>query len=145
MENQEIITKLRIMKNKFISNQCQILKKYNLTRMEFGILNCIYFSTLENKQVQASSLAKYFEVSIPAVMHKLEDLEERKMVKKSADSLDKRVKYYSLTNDTKVELEELFHHQKERRELFFESLGDEKEHLSRILDISLKFMEEHYD
>ncbi|MDE7095381.1 MAG: hypothetical protein K2O23_02730, partial [Anaeroplasmataceae bacterium] len=69
MDNQEILMKFRALKTKFIHNQCQILKRYDLTRMEFDILNCIYFSTLKNQQVQASSLAKYFEVSIPAVMH----------------------------------------------------------------------------
>lgn len=145
MENQEIITKLRVMKNKFISNLCQILKRYNLTRMEFDILNCIYFSSLTNKQVKASSLAKYFEVSIPAVMHKLDVLETRGMVIKSTDTLDKRIKYYTLTAETKTELEELFHHRKRRGEQFFEALGEEKEHLSRILDITLKFLEEDYD
>ncbi|MCM1131222.1 MAG: MarR family transcriptional regulator [Roseburia sp.] len=145
MENQEIITKLRVMKNKFISNLCQILKRYNLTRMEFDILNCIYFSSLENKQIKASSLAKYFEVSIPAVMHKLDALEARKMVVKTTDAMDKRVKYYTLTKETKNELEELFQHRKHQGELFFQSLGEEKEHLSRILDITLKFLEDDYD
>ena len=145
MEDQKIVNQFRALKNKFISNQCQILKKYDITRMEFGILNCIYFTTLENQQVQASSLAKHFGVSIPAVMHKLDALESRGMIKKSTDSLDKRVKYYVLSDETRQKLEELFHNQKQRGELFFEALGEEKEHLSRILDISLKFLEENYD
>ena len=145
MDNQEILAKIRALKNKFISNQCQILKRYDLTRMEFGILNCIYFFTLENKQVQASSLAKHYDVSIPAVMHKLDALEARGMVLKSTDASDKRIKYYTLAEETRIELEELFHHQKQRGELFFESLGEEKEHLSRILDISLKYLEEDND
>ncbi|MDE7384149.1 MAG: MarR family transcriptional regulator [Anaeroplasmataceae bacterium] len=145
MENQEISVKLRAMKNKFISNLCQILKRYNLTRMEFDILNCIYFSNIDHKQVKASSLAKYFDVSIPAVMHKLDALETRGLVEKSPDGSDRRIKYYTLTLETKQELEALFQHQKQRGELFLEALGEEKEHLSRILDITLKFLEENYD
>ncbi|MDE6408086.1 MAG: MarR family transcriptional regulator [Anaeroplasmataceae bacterium] len=145
MDDQEIVMKFRAMRNKFINNLCQILKRYNLTRMEFDILNCIYFSSMKNKQVQASSLAKYFDVSIPAVMHKLDALEARGFVEKSTDSLDRRIKYYTLTEETTHKLEALFHHQKQRGELFLEALGEEKEHLSRILDITLRFLEEDYD
>lgn len=145
MDNQEITIKFRAMKNKFISNLCQILKQYEITRMEFDILNFMYFSSLEGKQVQASTLAKHFEVSIPAVMHKLDALETRGMIQKSLDSLDRRIKYYTLSENTKIDLEELFKHQKQRGERFFEVLGEEREHLSRILDIALKFLEEEYD
>lgn len=145
MENEEITTKFRAMKNKFINNLCQILKRYEITRMEFDILNYMYFSSMESKKVQASTLAKYFEVSIPAVMHKLDALEEKGLVEKSLDLSDRRIKNYVLSIKTQRELKELFQRQKFRKEQFFDALGEEKEHLSRILDIALRYLEEEYD
>lgn len=139
----EIAVKLRAIKNKFINQRNQFLHDYGITRMEFDILNCIYASIASNKRVQASALAKKFEVSIPAVMHKLDALEQREMVEKSFDSEDRRVKYYTLTPNTLKKYEKLFASQMKKVERYFEALGEEKEHLNAILDITIQFLEEN--
>ncbi len=145
MNSQEITTKLRMIKNKFFCTVHKIIEEHNITQMEFDLLNCIYFSNREGKQIQASTLAKWFDVSIPAVMHKLVSLEEKGMVLKKQDEKDKRVKYYTLTEETNLQMEELFEQHKKKVEMYFKALGEEQEHLNAILDITIQFLEEHND
>lgn len=145
MLNDEISLKLRLIKKKFIANHLKMLNEYKLTKMEFDILNYIYFASKKNSNVQASGLAKFFDVSIPAVMHKLNDLELRGMILKYLDENDHRIKYYILTDETKASLEKLFNFQEKRKNDFFKFLGDEEPHLNIILDLTLKYLEDDND
>lgn len=142
MFEEELEVKMLAIKNKFISHNNQIFEKYGLTRMEFVILNYIYMASVKNSKVKASSLAKYFDVSIPAVLHKLDALEEKGMVEKTLDDKDKRIKYYKITMQTKQRYEELFKRQKEKVERYLEALGEEAEHLNEILDRTIQFLED---
>ncbi len=141
MLNDEISLKLRLIKKKFIANHLKMLNEYKLTKMEFDILNYIYFASKKNSNVQASGLAKFFDVSIPAVMHKLNDLESRGMILKYLDENDRRIKYYILTDDANLTLEKLFKFQEKRKNDFLEFLGDELNHLNIILDQTLNYLE----
>ncbi len=113
--------------------------------MEFDILNYIYFSTKKNNNVQASVLAKLFDISISAVMHKLNDLESKGMILKYLDENDHRIKYYIMSDETNNNLEKLFHFQEKRKNDFINYLGEEVEHLNIILDQTLKYLEEDND
>ena len=116
-----------------------------MTRIEFEILNFIYNANKNKEEVKASSLAKCFEVSIPAVMHKLDALESKRLINKHMDPKDKRIKYYRLTEETKMKYEELFARQEKRVSDYLRALGAEREHLIKILDITLQFLEDEYD
>ncbi|MDE7264490.1 MAG: hypothetical protein K2N64_07500 [Anaeroplasmataceae bacterium] len=142
---EEIQIKLRSIANKFRNKANLVVQEYGITRIEFEILNYMYVTELKQEKLKASDLAKCFEVSVPAIMHKLESLEKKSMIVKKRDTLDKRIKYYTLTEKTKSSYEELFAKQKKKVELYFETLGEEKEHLNRILDLTIKFLEELYD
>ncbi len=142
MFNQEINQKVRFIKNKFIQATHQILLESGLTRMEFEILNFIYIANKKEEEVMASSLAKCFEVSIPAVMHKLESLEAKGLIERLQATKDKRIKYYRLTEETRIKYEELFARQEKRMERYLEALGEERVHLMHILDITLQFLED---
>ena len=141
MLDQEINQQLRAIKNKFIVRTNEILLKSGMTRIEFEILNFIYNANKNKEEVKASSLAKCFEVSIPAVMHKLDALESNRLM----DPKDKRIKYYRLTEETKMKYEELFARQEKRVSDYLRALGAEREHLIKILDITLQFLEDEYD
>lgn len=145
MIEQEIGQHLRAIKNKFITSTNKILMKTGMTRIEFEILNYIYNAEKNQDKVKASSLAKCFEVSIPAVMHKLDALESKQLIQKYQDQKDKRIKYYCLTDKTKLGYEELFRKQGKKVEDYLEALGEERVHLIRILEITLKFLEDAYD
>lgn len=141
MTNDEISLKLRLIKKKFISNHLKMLNDYGITKMEFDILNYIYFASKKNNNAQASVLAKFFDVSIPAVMHKLNDLESRGMILKYLDENDRRIKYYVLSDKTNDNLEKLFQFQQKRKNDFLDYLGNELNHLNIILDQTLKYLE----
>lgn len=145
MTSDEIQVKLRSIANKFKAKTNQFVQEYGITRIEFEILNYLYIRSVKNERMKTSDLAKCFEVSVPAIMHKLESLESKGMIEKKQDTLDRRIKYYALTENTKNGYEELFAKQKKKVELYFETLGEEKEHLNRILDLTLRFLEELYD
>ena len=145
MLDQEINQQLRAIKNKFIVRTNEILLKSGMTRIEFEILNFIYNANKNKDEVKASSLAKCFEVSIPAVMHKLDALESKRLINKHMDPKDKRIKYYRLTEETKMKYEELFARQEKRVSDYLRALGAEREHLIKILDITLQFLEDEYD
>lgn len=74
MQYKEYAIKIRIIQNKFFEKMMLPLQKANLTKIEFEILNRIFFL---NKQTKATELAKDFQVSLPAILHKLDALEKK--------------------------------------------------------------------
>jgi Transcriptional regulators len=145
MEDFELIVKFKTIKNKFYSLMDKKLDQLGLTKSEFWILNYIYSETKEGNKVQASSIAKVFEVSIPAVMHKLEPLEMKGMLIKEIDFNDKRIKYYRISRKMAEAVELLFlEHQKEVGK-YLDFLGKEQVHLNKILNLTLNFLEENHD
>ena len=78
-------------------------------------------------------------------MHKLDALESKRFINKLMDPKDKRIKYYRLTEETKMKYEELFARQEKRVSDYLRALGAEREHLIKILDITLQFLEDEYD
>lgn len=145
MIDQEISQQMRAIRNRFIMKTNKILLESGMTRIEFEILNYIYVACRNKEEVKASSLAKWFGVSIPAVMHKLDALEAKQLIERYTDPKDKRVKYYCLTKETKSSYEELFAKHEKRVAAYLEALGEERVHLIKILDITLQFLEEKYD
>ncbi len=139
MQYKEYAIKIRIIQNKFFEKMMLPLQKANLTKIEFEILNRIFFL---NKQTKATELAKDFQVSLPAILHKLDALEKKEFLTKIIKESDKRIKYYSLTDQAKKTCEWLHLEYDKAMEAYFEALGEEKEHLFRILDLTIQFMED---
>ncbi len=139
MQYKEYAIKIRIIQNKFFEKMMLPLQKANLTKIEFEILNRIFFL---NKQTKATELAKDFQVSLPAILHKLDALEKKEFLTKIIKESDKRIKYYSLTDQANKTCEWLHLEYDKAMEAYFEALGEEKEHLFRILDLTIQFMED---
>lgn len=139
MQYKEYAIKIRIIQNKFFEKMMLPLQKANLTKIEFEILNRIFFL---NKQTKATELAKDFQVSLPAILHKLDALEKKEFLTKIIKESDKRIKYYSLTDQASKTCEWLHLEYDKAMEAYFEALGEEKEHLFRILDLTIQFMED---
>lgn len=139
MQYKEYAIKIRIIQNKFFEKMMLPLQKANLTKIEFEILNRIFFL---NKQTKATELAKDFQVSLPAILHKLDALEKKEFLTKIIKESDKRIKYYSLTDQANKICEWLHLEYDKAMEAYFEALGEEKEHLFRILDLTIQFMED---
>ena len=83
--------------------------------------------------VTASSIANKYHVTIPAVMHKLDDLVSNEYLTKRTCDKDKRKKYYSLTPKAELYLEENRQIIDYKINNLFSYLGPDKDELIRIL------------
>lgn len=141
MDRTDIIMKLNQIKAKGKEMFKVKMNEMNLTPSEFELLNYIYYLKRGNIPAKASLLAEAFYVSIPAIMHKLQALEEKKLVYKTTDSVDKRIKFYSISKD----LEEVCHKMRLYNEKvidqYIKYLGEEANHLNIILDMTIDFLE----
>lgn len=141
MDVMKLVTTTRMIKGKVFSIMDKQLDAVGLTRIEFGLLSYLF-----NYQfAQASHLARQFQVSIPAVMHKMQALEKKGFCKKEVDKEDKRVKYYSLTNDFMVYYRNLYNNLNCIIQNYLSFLGEESKHLERILDLTIQFLEVQND
>lgn len=141
MDVMKLATAVRVIKGKAFSVMDKRLEEVGLTRIEFSLLSCLY----NYKSVQTSHLAHQFQVSIPAVMHKLQALEKKGFCKKEVDQVDKRVKYYSLTDDFIEYYRNLYNELDRITQNYLSFLGEEGTHLEKILDLTLQFLEVHND
>lgn len=141
MDVMKLATVVRIIKGKAFSVMDEHLDEVGLTRIEFSLLSYLY----NYKSVQTSHLARQFQVSIPAVMHKLQALEKKGFCRKEVDQVDKRIKYYSLTEDFMEYYQSLYNELDRITQNYLSFLGEEGTHLERILDLTLQFLEVHND
>ncbi|MDE5565444.1 MAG: MarR family transcriptional regulator [Anaeroplasmataceae bacterium] len=137
----DLTRKIKLIQNNAFSRMDRKIEEVGLTRIEFHLLSHIYVS----QSIQASALASFFQVSIPAVMHKLDSLEKKGFVLKQVDERDKRVKYYSITESFKEYYHALFSNLEELTQAYFDFLGEEMKHLDIILDKTLEFLEDRND
>ena len=86
-----------------------------------------------DKKITASGIANKYHVTIPAVMHKLDDLVENEYLIKTTCDKDKRKKYYSLTPKANLYLEDNKHVIDYKIHNLFNYLGEDKDELIRIL------------
>ncbi len=83
--------------------------------------------------VTASAIANKYHVTIPAVMHKLDDLVKNDYLTKTTCTKDKRKKYYALTPKAELYLEENRQIIDYKIKNLFDYLGSDKDELIRIL------------
>ena len=86
-----------------------------------------------DKKITASMIANKYHVTIPAVMHKLDDLVANDYLVKTTCDKDKRKKYYSLTAKANLYLEENRQIIDYKIDNLFNYLGNDKDELIRIL------------
>ena len=143
MDSSIFTEKLRKLSSLRCSYFKKILAETDLTKMEFEIFSYIYTETSKNKEVSASSIASAFEVSIPAVMHKLDALEEKKLVIKTVSSIDKRNKYFTLTEEAASRIKREYQTHQDMLNNYLSSLGEEQKNLEKLLDLTISFMEDY--
>lgn len=128
-------------KIKHISNKnlIQIYKDLDISRFEFKLLMTLYYS---DELLTASILASLFDVTVAAVMHRMQVLEDKNLVRKEASKEDQRIKYYYLTDEAyRICTEKAIMIEKKTTK-FLESLGDDVDVLEGILVKIINYMEE---
>ena len=83
--------------------------------------------------VTASAIANKYHVTIPAVMHKLDDLVNNDYLIKTTCTKDKRKKYYALTPKAELYLDDNRKIIDYKINNLFDYLGSDKDELFRIL------------
>ena len=86
-----------------------------------------------DKNITASGIANKYHVTIPAVMHKLDDLINNGYLIKTKCTKDQRKKYYSLTPKANLYLEDNRQIIDYKIQNLFDYLGSDKDELIRIL------------
>lgn len=86
-----------------------------------------------DNKITASGIANKYHVTIPAVMHKLDDLVNNEYLTKTTCTKDKRKKYYALTPKANLYLEENKQIIDYKIDNLFKYLGEDKDELIRIL------------
>lgn len=123
-----------------------LLANVEITKIEYAILVYILRKKEIGEMVTASELAEEYHVSIPAIMHKLEILERDKYVKRTVYEKDKRIKHYAITERAINLCEGIRKEFDQRIVCYLDFLGKEDvAHLERLLDNTLKYMEEQND
>lgn len=117
-----------------------LLKKLGISLQEFKILTYLY--TYEGK-ITASKLAQIYEVTIAAIMHKTQSLEEKGLIEKKYDELDNRKKYFLLTAKGKQLCDENFYNLEEYINKLIMFLGDNGIKFGEILEEIIQYMEEN--
>lgn len=128
-------------KIKHISNNnlIQIYKDLDISRFEFKLLMTLYYS---DELLTASILASLFDVTVAAVMHRMQVLEDKNLVRKEVSKEDQRIKYYYLTDEAyRICTEKAIMIEKKTTK-FLESLGDDVYVLEGILVKIINYMEE---
>lgn len=128
-------------KIKHISNKnlIQIYKDLDISRFEFKLLMTLYYS---DGLLTASILASLFDVTVAAVMHRMQVLEDKNLVRKEVSKEDQRIKYYYLTDEAyRICTEKAIMIEKKTTK-FLESLGDDVYVLEGILVKIINYMEE---
>lgn len=73
--------------------QCIPFDILELTGQESSILLYVF----KNKNCTVTEIAEYFDVTLPAVMHRLSSLEKNGYIERFENENDKRVKYIGIT------------------------------------------------
>lgn len=98
--------------------------KTKLSDADIMILFCVGFCDV-NQQIKLSDVAKTLQVTLPAVTHKVNDLESKKMIEKTTSTKDLRVTYIKLTQAGKQYVESLQDDYYEPLEILMNHLGEE--------------------
>lgn len=145
MQGVNLIEKIEQLKHKSRMFYTDFVQQIGLTTIEFRIIDNIFRNKENNIEVTASNLAETYNVSISAIMHKLESLESKNFVVKRVSVSDKRIKYYDISDFAYEICSQAHHMYMKRWTKFLDYLGEEAHHLEMILDKCLEYMEENND
>lgn len=102
MQKEELAYKLvrslrRVNHNLWRINDA-VFDKTGLTRSEVDVLFTIFhYNKNKDERITASKIAEIMEVTLPAIMHKLTDLEGKNYVSRECSVKDKRRKFVNIT------------------------------------------------
>ena len=97
-KNLAIYQELKVVIKRLRNIHEMVFKEQNLTPIEGMICYSLYKFQCENKIISISEIAKNNDVTIPAIMHKLTNLEKKGLIYKYSLDDDKRTKYIRLTD-----------------------------------------------
>lgn len=117
-----------------------LLKELGISLQEFKILTYLY--TYEGK-ITASKLAQIYEVTIAAIMHKTQSLEEKGLIEKKYVEQDNRKKYFILTEKGKKLCDDNFHNLEDYINKLILVLGENGIKFGEILEEIIQYMEEN--
>ena len=86
MDLNQKVFKLKIRSKKIMQ---RFVEEEQLTTIEYYLLEELWKFSREDKTISMSELAQHFQVSLPAVMQKVEHLLEKRMLSKISSHKDK--------------------------------------------------------
>lgn len=115
----------------------------DLSNQEIRILATIFIYNTRGDKISASDIAKLYDITTAAVMHKLDSLEEKGYIYRDTKEEDKRVRYISITKRVEEEALEFKNNNMKQMNEIARVLGDEDcRSLIRILDKLEKALKE---
>lgn len=106
----------------------------DLNDADIMILYCIGFCE-DLKNIKLSDIATRLKVTLPAVTHKVQTLEQAGLIKKEKDTKDKRITYVKLTDKGQTYVVSSKKTYYQPLKLILESIGEEDtRHFIRILE-----------
>lgn len=128
--NFDITKAIKKTNNQILKEESELVRKYNLTPSQYGVLECLYIkgdkciNELIKSQISTSGTMTVI----------VKNLEKMQYVKKEIDTLDKRAFKVALTAKGKYIVESILPERQNKLKDFADTLTDtEKEELLRIL------------
>lgn len=136
--NEEYLSRIFSMCKK-MEGVTMLKDKTELNTTELRLVGEIIYANCEGKRLISTQLAKRLSITRSAVSQIVNNLEERGIVKRVADSIDRKIAYIELTDSTL----EVYHIAKAKAENLvgevIKVFG--KENLDKLLSLSDKFFE----
>lgn len=113
-------------KTKKVFSLSEIKAKFpDLSNQEIRILATIFIYNTRGDKISASDIAKLYDITTAAVMHKLDSLEEKGYIYRDTKEEDKRVRYISITKRVEEEALEFKNNNMKQMDEIARILGDE--------------------
>ena len=135
--NQKVF-KLMIRSKKIMQ---RFVEEEQLTTIEYYLLEELWKFSREDKTISMSELAQHFQVSLPAVMHKVDHLLEKRMLSKISSPKDKRTKLLKLSEQAEEAILNIRKKYQDWIDAYLNYLNEDAVYLEAILNKTIAFME----
>ena len=132
------VFKLKIRSKKIMQ---RFVEEEQLTTIEYYLLEELWKFSREDKTISMSELAQHFQVSLPAVMHKVDHLLEKRMLSKISSPKDKRTKLLKLSEQAEEAILNIRKKYQDWIDAYLNYLNEDAVYLEAILNKTIAFME----
>ena len=136
--NEEYLSKIFAMCKK-MESVAMVKGKTELNTTELRLVGEIIFANCEGKRLISTQLAKRLCITRSAVSQIVNNLESRGIVKRVADSVDRKIAYVELTDSSLAVYEATKESAEQAVGKIVETFG--RENLDKLLELSDKFWE----